>query len=169
MKHIKCAILSYPVSDLILGALSQANECDEQMIQKWEQENIPLGTNNKDEVDNRNVRTESYSTVKKSNIILRGWGGGNSCMLKQSKTQITDPLSVYWHRQAAQLQININSDINNQMQATKVSKPNIKACKHVTKDKPNISAIAIFWTLIALIPIYAKMIYTVILDNKTKL
>lgn len=76
MKHIKCAILSYPVSDLILGALSQANECDEQMIQKWEQENIPLGTNNKDEVDNRNVRTESYSTVKKSNIILRGWGGG---------------------------------------------------------------------------------------------
>lgn len=79
MKHIKCAILSYPVSDLILGALSQANECDEQMIQKWEQENIPLGTNNKDEVDNRNVRTESYSKKIKHHTKGLGGGGIHAC------------------------------------------------------------------------------------------
>lgn len=90
MKCIKCGALLEPFSDIIFGALTYVHECDEIMIQQWEQEHIPQDTNNQDNVDKTNVRTVLHEHIKQHSI-------NQTRILHLNKTETSNLLSVCRH------------------------------------------------------------------------
>lgn len=82
-KRIKCTVNLNPTSDIIIEALPDVAQRDEQTIQQWVQDNIHINT------ANQCIRDETNSSIQSEINTCNKTASVNSCTLQQDNNKIS--------------------------------------------------------------------------------